>query len=68
MRQLMHISLDELLELRRLRRTRQGIDVGKLNTGGPRRKKVKDEAADGATTTPEGLIKKPVKPDVEEEG
>lgn len=48
-------SLDELLELRRLRRARQGIDVTKLNKGEPRKRK--KAAEDGATTTPTGLIK-----------
>ena len=49
-------SLDDLIELRKLRRARQGIDVTKLNKGEP--KKRKKAADDGATSTPAGLIKR----------
>lgn len=48
-------SLDELLEHRRLRRARQGIDVGKLNKGEPKKRKKNED--DGSTVTPTGLIK-----------
>ncbi|KAI5119607.1 hypothetical protein M0805_005777 [Coniferiporia weirii] len=58
------LPLDELIELRRLRRARQGIDVTKLNKGEPRRRKKASD--DGSTTTPVGLIKG-AKKDAEEE-
>ncbi|KAH8118644.1 hepatocellular carcinoma-associated antigen 59-domain-containing protein [Phellopilus nigrolimitatus] len=61
-----NLPLDELLELRRLRRLRQGIDIAKLNKGEPRKKK--KATADDATTTPVGLIKAAKKEPDEEEG
>lgn len=48
-------SLEDLIELRKLRRSREGIDVGKLNKGDPKKKKKK--TGDEATSTPTGLIK-----------
>lgn len=48
-------SLEELLELRRLRRARQGIDVSKLNKGETKKRKKKAED-DGSTKTPSGLV------------
>jgi hypothetical protein len=40
-------SVEELLELRRLRRQRQGIDLAKLNAGGgKKKKKTQDEDED----------------------
>ena len=50
-------SLDDLIELRKLRRARKGIDVTKLNKGEPRKRKKNADADDGSTTTPVGLIK-----------
>ncbi|THH12265.1 hypothetical protein EW145_g111 [Phellinidium pouzarii] len=61
-----NLPLDELIEIRKLRRSRQGIDVTKLNKGEVRRKKKAEADDDGATTTPVGLIKGG-KRDVEEE-
>lgn len=48
-------SLEDIIELRKLRRAREGIDVSKLNKGEPRKRK--KAADDGSTTTPTGLIK-----------
>ena len=50
------VSLEELIELRKLRRLHQGIDVSKLNKGEPKRRK-RSEDDDSATTTPSGLVK-----------
>ncbi|EJD01558.1 uncharacterized protein FOMMEDRAFT_135745 [Fomitiporia mediterranea MF3/22] len=52
-----NLPLDDLIELRKLRRARQGIDVTKLNKGEPRKRKKNADADDGSTTTPVGLIK-----------
>ncbi|KAL5530092.1 hypothetical protein ACEPAF_6349 [Sanghuangporus sanghuang] len=51
-----NLPLDDLIELRKLRRAREGIDVTKLNKGEPRKRK--KAAEDGATSTPAGLIKR----------
>lgn len=40
------MTLEELLELRKLRRQRQGIDSAKLNAGGSKKKKKKDADED----------------------
>ena len=53
--QVLH-SIEDLIELRKLRRAREGIDVGKLNKGDLKKKKKKTED-DATTTTPTGLIK-----------
>ena len=53
-------SLEDLLELRKLRRAREGIDVGKLNKGELKKRKKKNVDADGFElyTGPVGLSKK----------
>ncbi|KAL5527718.1 hypothetical protein ACEPAG_6519 [Sanghuangporus baumii] len=53
-----NLPLDDLIELRKLRRAREGIDVTKLNKGEPRKRKKATE--DGAMSTPAGLIKRGV--------
>jgi hypothetical protein len=52
----MFFSIAELIEWRKLRRTRQGIDAAKLNVGDAKKKKkrVREEQDQG------GLQKKPV--------
>jgi len=59
-------TYQDLIELRKLRRARQGIDVSKLNKGEPKKKK--KAQTDGSSVTPEGLITGPSKePTVEED-
>ncbi|KAG9096279.1 hypothetical protein FRC06_008848 [Ceratobasidium sp. 370] len=41
------LSIEELLELRRLRRQRQGIDAAKLSAGGLKKKKKRGEEGEG---------------------
>jgi len=47
------IPIEDLIELRKFRRAREGIEVGKLNQGVAKKKK---KAEDLASTTPSGLI------------
>ena len=61
------VSLEELIELRKLRRLHQGIDVSKLNKGEPKRRK-RSEDDGSATTTPSGLVKSSRKEEERETG
>lgn len=48
-------SLEDILELRRLRRARQGIDAAKLNKGDVKKKKKKESEGEGAAPQAYGL-------------
>ncbi|KLO19910.1 hypothetical protein SCHPADRAFT_817390 [Schizopora paradoxa] len=50
-----NLPLEDILELRRLRRARQGIDVAKLNKGDVKKKKKKGGEGEGAASQAYGL-------------